>query len=66
MAKNKPTRTELLTLALEMCERDEDQGVCLECGEIADGIEPDARRYHCDACATDNVYGREEVLEKLS
>ena len=43
-----------------MC--DESQGLCLMCGEIADGVEPDARRYSCDACNQSGVYGAEECL----
>jgi len=37
-------------------------GFCLACGEDADGVEPDARNYICDACGAAAVYGAEEVL----
>ena len=38
-------------------------GFCLACGEEADsGIEPDARRYLCEACGQCKVYGLEELL----
>ena len=38
-------------------------GFCLACGEEADGgIEPDARRYLCEACGQRKVYGLEELL----
>ena len=38
-------------------------GVCISCGEFAsDGVEPDARKYHCEACGQDTVYGLEEAL----
>ena len=37
-------------------------GACLGCGEEAYGVEPDARRYHCDGCGQDLVYGLQELL----
>lgn len=37
-------------------------GICLNCGEQADGVEPDARRYPCDACEKKAVYGCEEII----
>lgn len=36
-------------------------GFCLACGETADGVEPDARRYTCECCGADKVYGPEEL-----
>ena len=36
-------------------------GFCLACGEEADGCEPDARRYECEACGEKRVYGAEEL-----
>jgi hypothetical protein len=36
-------------------------GFCLACGVEADGVEPDARRYTCDACGAAKVYGLEEL-----
>jgi hypothetical protein len=36
-------------------------GFCLACGADADGCEPDARRYKCEACGAFQVYGAEEV-----
>jgi hypothetical protein len=38
------------------------EGVCLYCGEVASGVEPDARKYHCDACDKNGVFGLEEAL----
>jgi hypothetical protein len=35
-------------------------GWCLACGEQADEVEPDARRYQCDACGLHQVFGAEE------
>ena len=37
-------------------------GFCLACGEVADSVEPDARKYHCDECDANEVYGAEEIL----
>lgn len=40
----------------------EDPGFCLACGELAYGVEPDARRYECECCEARAVYGLEELL----
>jgi transposase-like protein len=37
------------------------EGFCLACGAAHDGIEPDARRYTCDSCGMNYVYGAEEL-----
>jgi DNA-directed RNA polymerase subunit RPC12/RpoP len=37
-------------------------GFCIECGDQAEGVEPDARRYRCEACGAHAVYGVEELL----
>ena len=37
-------------------------GFCTECGAEHFGIEPDARRYECEECGKDSVYGAEELL----
>jgi len=37
-------------------------GFCVECGDEAYGIEPDARRYECESCEAPAVYGIEELL----
>lgn len=37
-------------------------GICVGCGNIQDGCEPDAREYTCDDCGLDKVYGLEEAL----
>jgi hypothetical protein len=42
--------------------RDSDGGICLSCGEHADGCEPDAERYECEACGEHAVYGIEQAL----
>ena len=37
-------------------------GYCLACGSEHEGIEPDARQYHCSQCSAYRVYGAEEIL----
>lgn len=37
-------------------------GFCLACGEEAYGVEPDARKYACEACDLNQVYGASEIL----
>jgi hypothetical protein len=37
-------------------------GLCLDCGEEAMGVEPDAREYQCEACDQRAVYGSQELL----
>lgn len=47
---------------LEMYECGEDVGVCTECGEIAQNVEPDATNYVCEACGARAVQGVETLL----
>lgn len=47
---------------LEAVESGDDVGFCLACGEENYGVEPDARRYVCEACDAPKVYGAEELL----
>lgn len=37
-------------------------GVCLACGAEADGCEPDACNYVCEACEEAQVFGLDEAL----
>lgn len=37
-------------------------GFCLACGADAEGVEPDASRYICEACEAPAVYGASELL----
>jgi hypothetical protein len=37
-------------------------GICLACGETADGCEPDAERYECEHCGEHHVYGAAQLL----
>jgi hypothetical protein len=47
---------------MEQCENDEYEGICLACGEDAQGVEPDAREYECESCGKEKVFGCEELL----
>jgi hypothetical protein len=40
----------------------ENPGFCIACGADADGCEPDARKYKCEACGERAVYGAQELL----
>ena len=37
-------------------------GICVACGEDADGCEPDAEKYECECCGERAVYGAEQLL----
>ena len=44
----------------------ENPGLCIACGADAEGVEPDAREYQCEACGEPGVYGAEELLMHLA
>ena len=41
-------------------------GICISCGTEADGVEPDARRYKCESCEANQVFGVEELLMEIA
>jgi hypothetical protein len=43
----------------------DDPGFCTACGEEADGCEPDARHYKCEACGLFAVFGADELLIRM-
>lgn len=47
---------------IRIIEGENSSGFCLACGTEADGIEPDARKYRCETCNAEKVYGAEELL----
>ena len=47
---------------IELIQEDDHAGVCLGCGEIQYGCEPDARKCTCESCGEPKVYGAEEAL----
>jgi hypothetical protein len=65
--KIKQSVRESITLdrIMEMLERDDNEGICLACGEDAYGVEPDARGYECESCGAHKVYGAEELLLRM-
>jgi hypothetical protein len=54
---------------MQACERHrmtlDDPGLCVECGNEQTGVEPDARKYECEACGEPAVYGAEELLLRV-
>ena len=40
-------------------------GFCIACGNEAEGCEPDAREYECEACGESQVYGADELLLEI-
>jgi len=47
---------------MQQCENDDYEGICIACGEDAEGVEPDARKYECESCGKEKVYGCQELL----
>jgi ribosomal protein S27AE len=43
----------------------ESPGFCINCGEDAMNVEPDAERYECGICGDKTVYGAEQLLLML-
>jgi hypothetical protein len=39
-----------------------DTGWCVACGQEVDGVEPDARKYPCQSCNQDAVFGLQELV----
>lgn len=51
-----------LDMILELAEADDNLGICLACGEVAEGVEPDAENYRCEYCGERRVFGAEQAL----
>ena len=49
-------------LSPEEMQDSEDKGLCIYCGDEAWGVEPDARKYECESCEKNGVYGLEELF----
>lgn len=45
-----------------LCEEYGNRGICLECGDLADMVEPDATEYHCESCGANSVAGIETAI----
>jgi len=50
---------------MEAVEADDNIGFCTACGAEHYGIEPDARKYTCEECGENSVYGAQELLMRL-
>lgn len=60
---SKPTTASILDAAVSLLEDGEDcTGICLHCGEEADGVEPDAEGYRCENCGRHTVAGAEQII----
>lgn len=59
---NPPT----INQVIEAVESDDNCGFCIKCGAEHYGIEPDARKYECEYCGENAVYGAEELLLMLA
>ena len=61
------SRKRKITLArvIKACEEDSYLGFCTACGAEAFNVEPDARKYECESCGENKVYGAEELLFTL-
>ena len=51
---------------VDACERRgrslDNPGFCIDCGQDAEGVEPDAEDYDCGCCGAKGVWGAEELL----
>lgn len=54
------TKERIMRAAEDLLSLD-DPGFCIICGVDAFGVEPDARKYECEACGERGVYGAEEL-----
>ena len=62
-AKSGKVRYRFIVSEAEYSEtHDDGAGACIACGAETSGVEPDARRYECEACGARKVYGLEELL----
>jgi predicted RNA-binding Zn-ribbon protein involved in translation (DUF1610 family) len=59
------TPTRILQAAMDSQIGLDDPGFCIACGAEVEGVEPDARRYKCEACGEKAVYGAEELALRL-
>ncbi len=59
-----PIEEQLITeeQIIEAVEADDNLGFCRACGAEAFNVEPDARKYKCEECDENEVYGASELL----
>ena len=58
----RPPKYRTFTLAQIEEASDLQCGFCLACGAMQENCEPDARKYRCDDCRQNQVYGAEELV----
>jgi len=46
-------------------QRDDETGICVLCGNEQGNCEPDARKYKCDACGRNAVFGAPELMMRF-
>ena len=51
-----------IELLLELAQADNNEGLCMACGEVAECVEPDAVKRECESCGEKEVYGAEEAI----
>ena len=56
------TKNDKIELLLELAYADNNEGLCMACGEVAECVEPDAREYECESCGERKVYGAQDAL----
>ena len=54
-----------LDQVIDAIESGEYIGLCIACGTESYGVEPDARKYPCEECGENAVYGAQELLFHL-
>lgn len=60
---HKSLTTPRIVAAIERAAHSTDNpGFCIACGTDADGVEPDAEDYECEACEAEAVFGAEQLL----
>jgi len=61
--KAKSGKTQWMPSIEEAQEMDnQQQGFCLACGYVQDGLEPDAAKDECEDCGEHKVYGAYELI----
>ena len=56
------TSRDKIDLLLDLAMADNYEGLCMACGEVQAGVEPDATKYECECCDEKEVYGAQEGL----
>ena len=60
---NQPmTKNERVELLIDLAQAENNEALCMACGEVAACVEPDARKYECESCGEKKVYGAQEGL----